>query len=670
LNKKQTLKEKQAQHQSGPSKKQQEKEAVAIRSTRRWLGILLAVIGMAVYANTFSHEYVLDDWGLMPENKITRRGFDGLGEVFRTSYRTGMDVADYSLYRPLSKATFAVEWGIAPNQPMLGHIDNILLYGLACYVLFLMLSRLFKQQLLVPFLATVLFAVHPLHSEVVANIKSRDEIMCLLFACLSLISILNYTEKNSPASLIKASLFFFLSILSKESAITWIAVIPLALYFFTDAGKKHYTVALLATLVPTIVFLLIRKNVLGSGEGPTPVVDNYLVGIKDFLTQRTSAIALLGFYAYKLFVPYPLLADGSYSHFPPYPVTDWHFLVTFIVFSALVVYAIRRFTSRDPIAFAILYFFITLSLVSNVVILIGTNYAERLMYAPSLGWCILLAVLLSRFVGQESSASLQSVSTFFKTNTRAIGITLLICMVFSSVTFSRNRDWKDNYTLYKSEISKVPNSAHMRFYIANHITSSEFLEQYTDSLQQEAFRKEAIGHLDTAIAIYPAYADAYQRRAYIRFKVSDYKGAEPDFIKSLELNNTQSVTHNNYGNLLFNTGRFEEAKVHFEQAIRYNPRFAHALNNLGSVYGVFGEGERQAAANDPANQTQHLVKAKENFETAIVYFKRSIENDPDYSMPYTLMGMTYRNLGDEANAQMYFDKAEQVKKIKRYNADN
>ena len=173
-----------------------ETEALSIRKTKRWLGILLAVIGIAVYANTFSHEYVLDDWGLMPENKVTRRGFEGLGEIFRTSYRTGMDVADNSLYRPLSKATFAIEWAIAPNQPILGHVDNILLYGLACFVLFLTLTKLFRQQLLVPFLATLLFAVHPLHTEVVANIKSRDEIMCLLFLCWSLISVIRYSETD------------------------------------------------------------------------------------------------------------------------------------------------------------------------------------------------------------------------------------------------------------------------------------------------------------------------------------------------------------------------------------------------------------------------------------------------------------------------------------------
>ena len=670
MNKKLTRKEKQAQHVAAPSKKQLEMEALSIRKTKRWLGILLAVIGIAVYANTFSHEYVLDDWGLMPENKITRRGFEGLGEIFRTSYRTGMDVADNSLYRPLSKATFAIEWAIAPNQPILGHVDNILLYGLACFVLFLTLTKLFRQQLLVSFLATLLFAVHPLHTEVVANIKSRDEIMCLLFLCWSLISVIRYSETDEKGSLFKASLFFFLAILSKESAITWLAVIPMSLYFFTDAKRSHYTGAIIATIIPTVLFLLIRKAILGVGTGPTPIVDNYLEGIPDFLTQRTSAIALLGLYAYKLFVPYPLLADGSYSHFPPFPVTDWHFLVTFLAFVVLVVYAVMRFKSKDPVSFAILYFFITISLVSNVVILIGTNYAERLMYAPSLGWCIALAVLLSKLSPVASAASVKSISEFIRSNIRPISITAMLCVLFSGVTLSRNTDWKDNYTLYKAEIKKVPNSAHMRFYLANHITSGDFLEQYPDSLKQKEFRQMAIAQLDTAIKIYAAYSDAYQRRAYIKYTANDYKGAEPDFIKSLELNNTQAVTHNNYGNLLFNTNRFDMAKEHFEQAIRYNPRFAHALNNLGSVYGVYGEGELQAANTDPANQTQHLIKSKEYFETAIAYFKKSIENDPEYAMPYTLMGMTYRNLGDETQARVYLEKAEEVKKIKRYNADN
>lgn len=672
MNKKLTRKEKQAAQPKGPSRQQQQSLQTAAVSTKRWLGILLAMVAMLVYANTINHEYVLDDWGLIPENKLTRKGTEGIGEIFKTSYRTGMDVADYSLYRPLSKATFAIEWEIAPNNPSLGHINNILLYGLCCYLLFQVLVRLFKGKWLVPFITTLLFTVHPLHTEVVANIKSRDEILAFIFLLLSLGAALNYATRKGFTALLALSGWFFLAMLSKESSITWIAVLPLALYFFTEAEKSSMLRVTLAAVIPSVLFLLIRRNVLGSQDLPVPIADNYLAGIPDFLTQRTSAIAILGFYFYKLFVPYPLMADASYSHFPPYAWSDWHFLVPFVLFTGLLVYAVRRFKQKDIMSFSILYFFITLSIVSNVILLIGTNYAERLLFAPSLGWCMALALLLEKILQPKTESDTQSPSLlgFFKLHSRSLAVTLLLSMIFFGVSASRNAAWKTNYILYTTDISKVPNSAHMRFYLANHISSEEFLTELGDSSKAAASNLTAINQLDTAIMINPKYADAYQRRGYIKFSMKNYPAAEVDFKKALEINPTEAVAHNNYGNLLFNQNRFDEAKVQFEQAIRYNPRYAHALNNLASIYGVMGEGERQAIQTDPANATQHSLNAKRNYETAIGYFQQSIKEDPDYPTPYYLIGITYRNLGDEQTAQSYIKKSEEVKKIKRYNAGN
>lgn len=663
-----TKKEKQAAHHQGPSKKQQESRLKALRKLRRVLGILLAVVGMAVYSNTLQHNYVLDDWGLIPENKLTRQGIDGIGEIFKTSYRTGMDATDNTLYRPFSKATFAVEWELSPNNPFLGHLDNMVLYGLLCFLLFTTLTRMFHGRMIVPFLTVLLYAVHPLHTEVVANIKSRDEILALIFLLLGLVAALRYGEDKKGSRLLFLGGYFFLAMLSKESSITWIAVIPLAMYFFDNRTWKDVIPVIVTTILPTALFLLIRQNILGGSVSEIPEVDNYMAGIESVLTQRTSAIAILGLYCFKFLVPSPLISDASYHYFKPYPITDWHFLISFAVFAALGIFAIRTFRTRNPISFAVLYFFLTISIVSNVVILIGTNYAERLMFTPSIGLCLLAALVLDRIFRSEGDEPV-GLSDYFKRHTKPVGIAALIAVLFAGVTLARNPDWKDNYTLYTSDMKKVPESTHMRFYYANHISSEDFLSG-KDSLETIRLQREAIAQLDTSIMIYPKYSEAYQRRAFIRFSMKDYTGSEPDFKKALELNPTDAVAHNNYGSLLFNNTRYEEARMHFENAVKYNPRYAHAWNNLASIYGVFGLGERDLAQQDIPNQAQHLANAKRNFETAVGYFNKSIEIDPEYAMPYYLLGMTYRNLGDEASAQRFIAKSEEVKKIKRYNASN
>lgn len=674
MNKKLTRKEKQTLHQQSHtvSRRQQEQQEKSRRSLTKWLGILVALAGLLVYSNTISNKYVLDDWGLIPENKLTRKGFDGIGEIFRTSYRTGMDITDYSLYRPLSKATFAVEWDLSPDNPVLPHTVNILLFALLCWTLFRVLVRSFNGSLLVPFLTALLFAVHPIHTEVVANIKSRDEILSLLLLLFSWQVVLTYAGSGKVKALLSLSVLFFFALLAKESSITWLAVMPLILYFFTNADRGKYLPVFLSMAVPAALFLLIRRSVLGNVEVPIPVIDNHLSGIPDFLTQRTSAIAILGIYFYKFFIPYPLMADASYNHFKPVGAGDWQFLLPFVLFLALMAYAIRTFRKKDPVSFSILFFFATVSIVSNVVVLIGTNYAERLLFTPSLGWCLALSVLLSRLLGSNAAAAEESErpSDFFKRHLKPVALVLLTGLVFSCVTLARNRDWYDNLTLYTTDLKKVPDSGHMRFYLANHISSEEYLSALPDSATKVQSQMEAIRQLDTAIQIYPNYADAFQRRAFIHYSLKDYKKAEPDFKRAIEINPTQPVAHNNYGNLLFNSGRFPEAMEHIQLAVKYNPSYSHALNNLASTYGVYGENERRLSQEDPANRSQHLANAQRNFELAIEYFKKAIQADPEYATPYYLLGVTYRNLGDESQANKYIKISEEIKKVKRYNAGN
>src|SRR5437879_1856862 len=94
-----------------------------------WLGIIVAVVAFFVYANTLNHKYALDDYSLIIENTMTQKGIKAIPEIFKTGYRSGYNSIDVQLYRPLSKAMFAVEWQLAPNKPALGHWINVLLFS-------------------------------------------------------------------------------------------------------------------------------------------------------------------------------------------------------------------------------------------------------------------------------------------------------------------------------------------------------------------------------------------------------------------------------------------------------------------------------------------------------------------------------------------------------------
>ncbi len=658
-----TRKDKIAQQKNAPavSAKQIQKQEKSKRSLLRLLGLLVAITGFLLYSNTLNHDYVLDDFGLIRDNTQTKQGISAVPAIFKSSYRFGMNITDYQLYRPLTKAMFAIEWEIAPDKPALSHWINVLFYALLCYVLFRTLSKYMNGAMLIPFITAMIFAAHPLHTEVVANIKSRDEIVCFLLVLTAIWSLHSYITKGSTRAYVAGIGCFFVSLFAKESAITFIAVVPLMYYFFTNAGRDKYIKTLAGMISVTLVFLLIRSKILGHVESLIPMEDNSIVAIKGFLLQRANAIYILGVYLSKLVYPYPLISDASYNTFPPVGLSSWKFLIPFVILTGAAVYAIIRFKKKDIISFSILYFFITASIISNVIILIGTNYGERLMFVPSLGFCLIVAVLISRLLSSEkANEAYAGFKSFINDNLKAIAAIGIIVVLFAFPTMARNETWKNNLSLYTTDVQNVPNSAHMLFYLANHISNEDYLEGKPDTMVLRA-RLEAMEYLNRAVKIFPQYADGYQRRGLIYSHLKNYKQAEEDYKLALRYNPSHPIVYNNYGTLCFDQKRYEEAMTNFKQAVRYNPNYAHALNNVASVYGVYGLGETEMMTKDPANRDKHSRQARENFNLAIAYFLKSIEADPEFTEPYRLVAVTYRNIGDAANGEKYERLFQQVK---------
>ncbi|HPD54336.1 MAG TPA: hypothetical protein PLI08_10355, partial [Bacteroidia bacterium] len=157
--------------------------------------LFLFVLGFLLYANSIPNEYALDDGLVIKENIWVQQGTKGIGKIlshgeldfFYAQQGVGEQFAG-GRYRPLSIVTFAIEHSLFGEDPHIRHFFNVLIY---CLTLILMLALLrkhvFPDQPDVAFLATLLFAIHPVHSEVVANIKSRNELLPLLFYLLTLL---------------------------------------------------------------------------------------------------------------------------------------------------------------------------------------------------------------------------------------------------------------------------------------------------------------------------------------------------------------------------------------------------------------------------------------------------------------------------------------------------
>ena len=220
----------------------QKKTSLSNKTVLKSLGILLSCIAFVIYVNTFNHDYALDDASAISANYVTKQGISGIPTLFKEHYRFGYWNSPGTLYRPIPLAMFAIEWQIAPDSPGFYHFMNVLLYALTAFILFLTLCKMIpKYSPALPFLTTLLFITHPVHVEVVANIKSRDEILSFLFCIFAVYFLWKYLKFENKKWLAFSLFSYLLAMFSIENAITFLAIFPLLMYFFTSAGRHGRT---------------------------------------------------------------------------------------------------------------------------------------------------------------------------------------------------------------------------------------------------------------------------------------------------------------------------------------------------------------------------------------------------------------------------------------------
>ena len=267
----------------------------------KYFPLLPVILAVLLYANTAGYDYVLDDISVISHNRFVTNGIDGLKDIWTTSYRAGYWNDTGTLYRP-----FTLEWQLSPNNPGLGHSLNILFYALLCFLIYYLIKALVNDQK-IALITSLFFAVCTVHTEVVANIKSRDEIMSLLFGVLSWLSVLKWHQTKRIQELIFVGFLVGLGMFTKEGLIAFVAVIPISLWFFRKAEIKDVCVSAIPLTTASLIYLFARYQVLGSLQASIKpsTVENSMVNY-DFSDRLLTGIKLIGMYTQKLFIPHPL----------------------------------------------------------------------------------------------------------------------------------------------------------------------------------------------------------------------------------------------------------------------------------------------------------------------------------------------------------------------------
>ncbi len=554
---------------------------------------ILVILGLLFYSNSISNDYALDDGLVISDNPFALEGLGGIADIFShdsyfgyyQKYGSNGELTG-GRYRPLSIATYAIEYEFLGLNPHFSHAVNVFLYLLSIFVLYLLLSKYwFSRKPLLPFLITLLFAIHPLHTEVVANIKGRDEILSLLFLLLSLIGLFKFLNSGmlKKSSLVWSLLAYTLALFSKENGITFLAVIPLSLFVFAKKPLSESLKITLPFLMIAIGYLIIRFQIVGFGASKMDDVMNNPFILASVTQKFASIFFILLYYLRLLVFPSPLSYDYGFNTFPYRDFADLWVLFSVLIQSALLLYAIARIKKREPIAFAILFYFITLSIVSNLFVDLGGTMGERLIYHSSLGFVMLIALLTDKLF--------MRLNRFSPSFSKHLGGLLILLLIMSCgfQTISRNQDWKNNNTLFIHDVKAVPNSVK-----ANVAASTAYISLADANDEMNAnYLGKAETLLIHAKSIYPNFADIYMNLGGIYYRREQYDAAESAWLTGQQIQPNHPNLPQYFdllGSVFYKQGMEAGAASDFinsvellKKAAKYMPANAEVWYNLGGA---------------------------------------------------------------------------------------
>jgi tetratricopeptide (TPR) repeat protein len=213
---------------------------------KRYFQWSIPVLAFLLYANTIPNDYNMDDELVTINHRNTSRGLSAISDIFSQYYYEDEMGYKYE-YRPIAHLSFALEHEFFGESPHISHLINCLLYALLCLLLYKLLLSFFPQNMaLLAWIATVLFVFHPIHTEVVASIKNRDELLAVLFALLSGMLFVNSVRKDNILYGILSIVFLVAGMYSKMTVLPFALVFPLlSLMFFNDKINRTFVLSVI-----------------------------------------------------------------------------------------------------------------------------------------------------------------------------------------------------------------------------------------------------------------------------------------------------------------------------------------------------------------------------------------------------------------------------------------
>ncbi len=539
------------------------------RTSKTWAlpVLILVLVSFAVYFNALSGEFVYDDVLQIVKNPWIR-AFSNIPTIFSSDVWSFGSLegpgSPSNYYRPLMHVVFTLNYYLFGLKPWGFHLVNILLHCGVTVLVFLIIRTLLAPQLTSPgyfsppFMAALLFAAHPVHTEVVTWIAGLPDAAFTLFYLLSFYLYIK-SEQMTSGRYLSSVVCFAAAVFFKEPAVTLPAVLLAYDYFWRGRSLRlpDYLKRSLPYVLIGIGYLALRVHVLGNFA---PHKRYEIWSVYDF---AINVFPLFIQYLEKLIVPINL--NAFYVFHPIHSLLELKgafSLTVTLVFLGLSYVAFRK----NKVVFLGILFLVVPLLPALYIPALGKNtFADRYLYLPSVGYIILTAISLS-WVRERMPHATRTITILF----------LVIGALYVAGTITRNEIWHDNFRLWTDTVRKSPDSSIVRNYLGAAYASQGLFDK-------------AAPEFEMAVSIDPQYEDAHNNLGVAFASLGQTDRAIFEYRSALWLDPDFAEAHYNLGFEYAAKDRFDSAIAEYKKALRTKPDYVDAHYNLGIAYASVGQ---------------------------------------------------------------------------------
>ncbi|XP_033325456.2 protein O-mannosyl-transferase TMTC4 isoform X1 [Megalopta genalis] len=679
------------------------------------LSFFIIIVLSLCFANSYNGDFVFDDTEAIVNNEdvqstsiknIFENDFWGAKLTNKQSHRS---------YRPLTILTFRLHFwfrnGLVAQDY---HLINIILHTIVCILLLaVFLVILGSKEMTTAFYATALFAVHPVHAEAVSGIVGRAELLCALFMWLSI--LLYYHSINASrlfyrwCNMCGCIASIAVAMLCKETGITAIGIcstydlVIVNKVFPSDVIrlmktklsyaeakefiklKQKFITRLFILFISGLLLMVLRFSVMGFKTPTFQPVDNPASFMDNTFLRLLNYSYIYSLNAWLLICPEWLCFDWSMGCVSLITGYDSRILIVIIFWLILGTMITCIFIHREDMFLRSLIMGLAILIIpflpaSNIFFNVGFVLAERTLYIPSAGYCLLFVIGLQKLC---SRVSVQYI---------LLAYVVLISLFFAR-SWLRSEQWKTETVLFRSALHVCPLNAKVHYNIAKNAADAGnttlALYEYKEALRLNPNYAQAMNNLGNllkdqgkcieaeslfrrAIELQDDFATVWMNLGIVLSALKKYNESERSYLMALSHRSKYPDCLYNLGVLYLEQKNYDKALKAWESATKQRKNHRRAWTNM--ILLLDDLGKRNDALNiayraldflpDDASihfNIANILGKVGNFVEAEVYFKKAISKDPTNSMFYTNLGVLYHRWNKLDEAEYMYKKALEIK---------